>query len=203
MTIAFTITDNAGAIRQESVETGETLALNEGERAELSDIARSDVSLSLGEGDVLSLSAGGDTVLVSGLVEHLEDETGGGLLFSDGVEIDSLGQLLEAVGGAAVEGDMADLVADSDAEADSTDVVYLYLDGAAATSPSEPILHIAELLESGDEAALLESVAGNVAEGRPAAGWAATESQGFGGFSGVPGDGDEDGLLIPPITDIV
>ncbi len=203
MTIAFTITDNAGTIRQETVETGDILALSEGERAELSDIARHEASLSLGEDDVLSLSFGGETVLVSGLVEHLEDETGGALLFADGMEIDSLGQLLDAVGSAAVEGGMADLVADSEADADTTDVVYLYLDGAGAAPASEPILSIAEVLESDDEAALPEVIADDAAEGRPAAGWAATESQGFGGFSSVPGDGDEDGLLIPPTTDII
>ncbi len=203
MTIAFTITDNAGTIRQESVETGDSLVLSEGERAELTDLARHDVSLSLGEGDVLSLSAGGDTVLVSGLVGHLEDETGGGLLFSDGAQIDSLGQLLDAVGEAAVEGDMADLVADADAEAGATDVVYLYLDGSETAPASEPILDIGEVLQSGEEAALLEAVAADAAEGRPAAGWAATESQEFGGFSGVPGDSDDDGLLTYTITDIV
>jgi hypothetical protein len=185
------------------VETGDTLALGEGESAELTDLARPDVSMNLGEGDVLSLSGGGDTVQVSGLVGQLEDETGGGLLFADGAAIDSLGQLLDAVGDAPEEGDMADLVADSDGEAGATDVVYLYLDGAEAASASEPILEIGEVLQSGDEAALLESLAEDGAEGRPAAGWAATGSQGLGGISGIAGDSDDDGLLTYTVTDIV
>ena len=193
MSFLFTITASDGETRQASLEAGETLALAADERAELADTVRAEASVTLTEAGLVEIGLGGETVFLAGLAEHLENETGAGLVFADGGAIDSFGSLLEAAAAS-----MADLVAEVAEPEIAGDVVYLYLGEASEAPASALVLAIGEVLDAGQQGSVLDGLGDGGGEIAVAlvAGWADTEAVGLGGMAMVSGGDSEDDMLL-------
>lgn len=186
-----------GEGREVRLGPGDSLDLGPDTRVEM-DLALGEVELAVTDSDALALSAGGETVYLTGLIEHLENEAGATLAFADGASIDSLGALLAALGGAG-QGAADALSGMTDLIAEDGDVLFLALgapQAEAGAAPAAP-LDIGEVLDTG-QVTPLEALAGaaSAVDGNGGGSWADTEAAGFGGFA-TPLDGDDDGMIIP------
>ena len=161
MTITAHIIDTDDGFTEHVVESGESLAVAGDQRVHLPEITSTDATLAIDDGDVLSVSSGGETLLLPSLLANIEAESGSALIFADSTAVESLGDLLartsltEATNDTAeTVGEMADLVHD---DADGGDLFYLndLVAAHGALAPAQvgagEVLELGELVEFGGE----------------------------------------------------
>jgi len=212
MTITAYIIESNESITTHDLESGEALTVAADQRVALPHIAGEDANITINDGDVLSISVDGQTLLLPGLLANIENETGSELTFADGVAVESLGTLLALISlpDAAAKGEetnlgMADLVRE---DAEGGDLFYLNdlaieLGGVAPQqSSSVEVLELGELVEMGTERDSLLNLTGQPQDPAGTADqtsdlWASTE---FGGqsseFASQPHSGDIIDLLL-------
>ncbi len=170
MTITAHIIESDESFTKHELESGEALAIAGDQRVTLPDVAAKDADLAINDGDVLTISVDGQTLLLPGLVANIENETGSELTFADGAVVGSLGALLARaslpetiVESGETDFGMADLVRE---DTDGGDLFYL---NDLATMPgvvappkgaAGEVLELGELVEEGSEHDALFGVAG-------------------------------------------